>query len=276
MKRTILTLFVSLILCITAVLPAAATGTTGYDRLVDDAVLLYDSDAEEISAKLDEISQRQQCDVAVVTVDSLEGKTPQEFADDYYDENGYGIGDDRSGIMLVIAMEDSDWAITTRGYGITAFTDAGQNYIMDGVLPSLSDGDYYTAFYDFAYYSDELLTMAGNGTPYDVKDSDSGEQNTADKDRNPIVWIPICLILGALISLLLKKLKRNSLKNVRFKKDAADYTAAGSLNITGRSDTFVSRTVDRREKPKSDSGSGGSSTHTSSSGATHGGSSGKF
>ena len=43
-----------------------------------------------------------------------------------------------------------------------------------------------------------------------------------------------------------------------------------------RADNFLSRTVDRQAKPKDSGGSGGSSTHVSSSGTTHGGSSGKF
>ena len=73
-----------------------------------------------------------------------------------------------------------------------------------------------------------------------------------------------------------KKKKKKSLKNVKFKKDATDYTAPGSLDISYRADNFLSRTVDRQAKPKDSDGSGGSSTHVSSSGTTHGGSSGKF
>ena len=171
--------------------------------------------------------------------------------------------------MLLLAMEDRDWAISTTGYGITAFTDAGQGYLMDKVMPSLGDGDYYTAFYDFAYYCEELLQMAENGTPYDVEDSEG-------KSANPIVLIPVAVVPGALISLFLKKKKKKSLKNVKFKKDATDYTAPGSLDISYRADNFLSRTVDRQAKPKDSDGSGGSSTHVSSSGTTHGGSSGKF
>lgn len=267
MKRIILTLFISLLLCMSAAFPAAAAGDSGYGRLADEAALLYDHEAEDISAKLDGISKAHNFDVAIVTVNSLDGKSATEFADDYYDENGYGS----DGIMLLLTMDDRDWAITTRGFGITAFTDAGQSYIMDNVLDSLGEGKYYTAFYDFAYYCDDLLTQAENGTPYDVKSN----ENESSEKKNPVIWIPVSVILGALISLLLKKQKKKSLKNVKFKKDAADYTAAGSLTVTGRTDTFLSRTVDRRAKPK-DGGSGGSSTYTSSSGATHGGSSGKF
>lgn len=66
-------------------------------RLVDRADLLSELEEEELEARLDEISERQQADVVVVTVNSLDGKSAQDYADDFYDYNGYGIGTDKSG-----------------------------------------------------------------------------------------------------------------------------------------------------------------------------------
>ncbi|MDD7113688.1 MAG: TPM domain-containing protein [Lachnospiraceae bacterium] len=40
-------------------------------RLTDEADLLTDAEEEELLTKLDEISERQQCDVVVATVNSL-------------------------------------------------------------------------------------------------------------------------------------------------------------------------------------------------------------
>ena len=59
-------------------------------RLADDADLLTDSEEKELNQQLDTVSEEQECDVIVVTVDSLNGKTVEEYADDYYDDNGYG------------------------------------------------------------------------------------------------------------------------------------------------------------------------------------------
>ena len=63
------------------------------------------------------------------------------------------------------------------------------------------------------------------------------------------------------------------LKTVRQQAKADDYMTPGSLHLTYSRDLFLYTHLDRREKPKSDSGS---STHTSSSGTTHGGGGGKF
>ena len=115
-------------------------------QLVDDAGLLDSSEEEELESELDEISERQQFDVVVVTVNSLEGKTPQDYADDFYDYNGYGYGSDHDGVLLLVSMEDRDWYMSTTGYGITAITDAGREYISDQFVPYLSDGEYLEAF----------------------------------------------------------------------------------------------------------------------------------
>ena len=62
-------------------------------RLVDDADILIDSEEKELNQQLDTVSEEQECDVIVVTVDSLNGKTVEEYADDYYDDNSYGYGE---------------------------------------------------------------------------------------------------------------------------------------------------------------------------------------
>ena len=56
----------------------------------------------------------------------------------------------------------------------------------------------------------------------------------------------------------------------------ADYMKKNSLNLTRCGDMFLYNQVSRTAKPKEDSSGGGSSTHTSSSGETHGGSGGSF
>ena len=48
-----------------------------YGRLVDDAGLLTEEEASSLLGKLDSISEKQECDVVVVTVDSLDGKTAE-------------------------------------------------------------------------------------------------------------------------------------------------------------------------------------------------------
>ena len=61
--------------------------------LVDEAGLLTEEESSELLNKLEDISQRYENEVGIVTVNSLEGKTAEAYADDYYDYNGYGYGE---------------------------------------------------------------------------------------------------------------------------------------------------------------------------------------
>ena len=98
--------------------------------LVDEACLLTEEESSVLLDKLEDISQRYKNEVGIVTVNSLEGKTVEAYADDYYDYNGYGYGENDDGLLLLISMGEREWAISTYGYShTTAFTDAGLEYI---------------------------------------------------------------------------------------------------------------------------------------------------
>lgn len=238
------------------------------ERLIDEAVLLDETQKESLGRTLDEISEKQAFDVVILTVNSLGGKTAEAFADDYFDQNDYGWGERKDGILFLLSMENRDWAISTSGFGIDAFTDAGQEYIMEEILPYLSDGKYAKAFERFAKLCDQFLTQAREGEAYDIGNLPKGTVSW--------FWIPVDLLIGFFVAFCMGSNKKAKLKSVHKKTAAKDYVMPGSLRITADREWLVNRTVSSRVIERNHSGNGGSSTHTSSSGKTHGGSSGKF
>ena len=68
----------------------------------------------------------------------------------------------------------------------------------------------------------------------------------------------------------------DKLKTVRPALAANSYVKENGLNITNSEDKFLYSKVNKTERPKERDSGGGSSTHTSSSGRTHGGTGGKF
>lgn len=266
MKKKIIFIAFVLALCVITAIPAFASENEDYARVEDKASLLSESELEALSLKLDEISKRQKLDVIIVTVDGLDGAYVRDYADDYYDYHGFGYGSDHDGILLLISLEERDWCISTCGYGITAFTDAGCNYIADKIKPELSSGSYASAFTEFADLCDDFITKAHSGESYD----------NGNLPREPLssAWIVISLLIGFVIAKIVVSGMKNKLKTVRAKVEANSYVIDGSMNVTENSDLFLYHTVTRTAKEKESSS--GSSTHTSSSGTTHGGQSGKF
>ena len=240
-------------------------------RLIDRANLLSADEENILLAKLDEISERQKCDVAIVTVDSLDGKSPTAYADDFFDYNGYGYGENDDGILFLISMGERDWAISTYGFAFGAFTDRGQAYIIDKIIDDLSSGLYSSAFTKFADLCDDFLAQAYTGSPFDTGNMPKG------KMENPLVNIIISLVIGAGIAFVIVKIMASSLKSVEMQKKADNYVRADSFSLRNQKDTFLYQKMSKTEIPTTSSSSGGgSSSRSSSSGRSHGGSSGKF
>lgn len=257
MRKISMLLLALLLVSLLAVPVAAET-----DYMVDDASLLTLSEENTLQEKLSAISQDRGMDVVIVTVDSLDGYTATQYADDFFDYNGYG----ENGVLLLLSMEDRDWAISTTGTGISTFTDAGQEYIMDCIQPELGEDAFYDAFVEFAELCDDFIRQAQTGEPYD---SHNLPKEAFAFGKNLL----ICLVIGIVVAFIATSIMKGKLKTVRFQQGASNYCKPGSLQVTEARDFFLYRHVDRHAKPKASSGSG---THISSSGRSHGGSSGKF
>lgn len=142
-----------------------------YYRMFDDAEVLTEDEDNELEDALEELSLRQSFDVTIATIESMESvgaDSMEQFADDLYDYCQYGYGPDMDGVLLLVSVGDRKWHISTCGYGITAFTDAGIQYLGQQMTPFMADGDYAGAFRTFVQWADDYVTAAREGHPYDV------------------------------------------------------------------------------------------------------------
>ncbi len=269
MKKRLAACLLLLALCLGLAVPAwGAEGFADeYYRLYDQADVLSDQEEADLLARLDELSERLRFDLVIITMEDLDGASPRNYADDLYDQCRYGYGSGRDGALLLFSTRERDWYISTHGYGITALTDYGIEYIGEQMKPDLAEDAYAAACGVFLNLCEDFVNRAREGQPFD-RDA---------QPRGPLsaLWIFVSLGLGLMIALIAVGVMKGKLKSVRPQAGAGSYVRAGSLNLAVSQDLFLYRTVDRRERPKENS-SGGSSTHTSSSGEVHGGGGGKY
>jgi len=244
--------------------------------LVDEAGLLSPDETAALREKLEALSAQWKNDIVIVTVDTIGEATPMEFADDWFDYGGYGQGGDadglnKDGLLLLINMEERDWWISTCGYSIFAFTDAGIEFLGKQLISDgLSDDNYAKAFDKFADWCDKFFARAETGKPYDV-----GSLPKTSADYISLVFISFAL--GTVIAWFVTKGMKKQLKTVQKSQAAADYVRPGSLQVIYQNEQFLFKNTTRTKVVESsDSGGGGSSTHSSSSGSSHGGGGGKF
>ena len=257
--KNLKTILIALLLAVTVVLPVSASSESHPPRVVDEADLLTSEEEAMLEDELNDISEDLEFDVVVVTVDSLDGQSAEAYADDYYDYNGYGYGEDYDGALLLISMEYRDWHISTCGYGIKALSDSRLMDIEDEIIPFLSVGEYYGAFSTFGMMCEQYVKEAR---------TTSGVVNAI----NPFTLFLGSLVLGAILACIPLMSMRMQMKSVNARYEASDYILRDRTMITRSRDAFLYRNVTRQKKPESNS----STTHKSSSGRSHGGRGGKF
>lgn len=238
------------------------------NRVIDEANIISESEEAELNDKIKEI-QSDNFDVVILTVNSLGSISEQEYADDYYDYNGYGFDDEHSGVLFLISMGERKYHISTTGKGIKAFTDYGIGKIKDEVKPCLSDGEYYKACDKFLDMTKDFVAAYKNGKPYDTNN------HYKEKANIPLREV-IALAVSLVIALIIVGIMKHNMNTARPSGSAGNYIKYDSMNLTQESDTFMYSNVSKTKIESSSSSGGGSSTHTSSSGSSHGGGGGSF
>ena len=240
-----------------------------FPRLVDRGELLTEEERESLLSKLNEVSEDLEFDIVVVTVPELGDKTATEYADDFFDYNGYGWGEDKDGVLLLLSMEHRNFAVSTHGYGRTVIPDEKLEDFGSAFLPDISEGNYYQGFLNFTDQCSAFYENAGTG------------EKTEPGIPNKGYVIGIVLVLGFLMALVLTKKRRDQLTTVVPRGGAVNYLREGSLNLTEKSqhleweyETYTLKETERDSDSSDYFTSSGS--HESDSGETHGGGSGEF
>lgn len=247
----------------------SVSSAAGKKSVIDDAGLIKASDEKKLDKKIKNI-QKDKFDVVILTVKSLDGKSAQDYADDYYDNNDYGLDNEKSGVLLLVSKGDRKYHISTKGAGIKAFTDYGIGRIKEEIKPYLSDGDYFNACDEFLNITKDFVKAYKDGTPYDT-------DNPYNEEIDYVILEVIALVIAFVIALISVGIMRLRMNTAKPKGTAMEYIKKGSFKLTSEKDIFMYSTVTKTAKPKdNDNSAGGSTTHVSSSGSEHGGGGGSF
>ena len=283
MKRKVIS--VILFMLMLAVLPVTCFAQMS---LVQDQAGLMNADQQAmLDQKAYELSEAYRMDIVIVTTNSNDGKDVQSYADDFFDENGYGADKDDSGILLLVSMDTREWAFSTSGNGIYAFTDYSLEVLSEELIPYLSSGEYYEGFSHYLSCLPTYLDAFQDGKPVDGYASDYDPSSTEDVVyyEEPLTWsdaIIFSSIIGLVVAGISVAVMVFSMNTKRRQSGAGDYLVDNSFQLQTNRDYFLFSNVTKTKRVEENNsnggshGGGGSHVHTSSSGRSHGGRSGKF
>lgn len=258
-----------LILSIVGILPAAAVE----QKVYDDAGLLTSPEITSLQLSAASLAQKHEMDVVIVTTNDNQGKGSMAYADDFYDYNGFGYGADHSGVLLLIDMEDRKVWMSTTGEAIRYFTDERIQTITDKVAGYLKEGDYGQGCKYFLRQVDSYIVQGIPANQHTVREKPTTlSGRLAYSARNLPIYLGAAVLVGAVVvAILIAVNKKQNTVN------SATYLDRKSFQLKQKSDRFLTTTVTKhRIQSNSGGGSGASSTHTGSSGTSHGGGGSSF
>ena len=245
--------FFSMMLVLVLVLSMAVSVSAATDQFVyDEAGLLTAQEAADLSGRLSGLSSTYNAQIVVVTIPSAEGNDPDAIVEYFYDNMGFGYGENFDGVLLLICMDPREYRILSNGYCGTAIDPADINAIGSVIVDDLSEGNYADAFDTFAEKCEYYLDGHLNGFPFNFG-----------------MNLMIALMVGLIAGLITAKSLKGQLKTVRQKNEAKNYIKSGSLNLHTQNDVFLYRDIRRTAKPRE-------STTRSSSGSSRSTGGGSF
>ncbi len=256
MKRMTAILFAVILVFSAALIPAcAAAEDASYTVVLDDgANLLSAAEKDNLNATIADVSAKCQCNVLFVTAADLNGASfphdnnADDYAKCYYN---YTCGVNADGVIVFLVLSDE---IGSRSLGIFGTGKCEKR------LSSSESED---------IRSDAISNHnPDTGGYYDFFNAIALDLSEAIPPHVPFTSLLMAIGIGIVISLVVMMFLKNQLKSVKMEHGAANYTRAGSMNVTASRDTFLYHTVSRTAKPKNDSHSSSSSGGSFSGGSS--------
>lgn len=218
-------------------------------KVYDDAGLFTEDEQESLMEKAQAIAEKRRMDVVVVTTNDTGGRSSMAYADDFFDYNGFGYGNDYDGVLLLIDYENGNYWISTSGKAIRAINNNAIDKILDKMEGDMRAERFYEAADIFLNEADYYLS--------------SGFAKAARHIPGYLIFA--CVIAG--VSVAVMAIQNKGIKTTT----PGTYLVSGSVNLRDNRDIYIRTSVTKRNISSSGGGGSGSSTHRSSSGRSHGG-----
>lgn len=267
---------------------------SGQPRVFDQAGLFSETEIIQLEEKIAQCRKSTKMDVVIVSAYADGERSAEEYADDYYDYGGFGVGKKASGVLLLYYMDGpgqpgGECYISTAGTMINMLTDERIESILDDVYGDLGNRDFAGAT---EHFLEDVKAY--------VKEGVESGQYTYDRDTGEIVRyhsirlyeVAIAMVIAGILagSVCLDIKKRYAMKQSsrEVSNSLQAYRADCAFHFSVAGDKMVNKYVRFVPIPRNtSSGSGGrghsgssstgrSTIHTSSSGSSHGGGGRRF
>lgn len=262
-------------------------------RVFDDAALMSPEQVAALEERIAELRSELDVDIAIHTADSGVYDTA-DYADTFYENMGFGHGDNRKGVLYFLDMQNRTTYISTAADMIDIIDDSREEAIFDAQMNYLGSGMYYEAFKATLELTQAYVRDGAQQGQYAYSEETGemldpevyGSEYYHDLAVNTFMGYTLLgAVMGTVAGFIAKfSVKKNYSK--KYKPVSYDMHANAKLNLMVNDSRLVNKFVTTRIIPRNNnnspgggnfgSGSFGSGVHTSSGGMSHGGGGRKF
>lgn len=223
-------------------------------KVYDNADILTKTQEESLNQMCIKAAKDNKADFAIVTVESLDGKTAEQYAADFYNNNGFGYEQEEgTGTIFLVSISDRKSAFFASGDCYDIFSQSSYDKIIEDVNSNLSKEQYYEGLSNYVDITKEYIKNGG-------------------KSNNQVILDFIIQIIAALVVASIVVWIMYSGSKSKMSVNGYTYASGHRSEVLRQHDVFQRTTTVRRHIERNPKGGNGG--HIG--GNRQGGSSGSF
>ena len=257
-------------------------------QVVDQEDRIDDAMEQRIIDAIDAIESKHQVDLVVLVTSNTPADYSdslyrvRDFADDFYDYTGYGMGEDFSGLLYLIDLNNRVQWISTGGVMISYINDMREERILDAAEPYLKNNNWgYAAL--AAMQQTGVFMDQGQMKGTFIYDEVTGKRLSGIYNPLEPFEILLAAIAGVAVAAVIVGAVSGSY-SLKGRTYAYELKKNSTAEMLADEEQYLRESVTRRARSTdsvggSSSGGGrsfGSGSHRSSSGRSHGGGGRRF
>jgi len=242
-------------ICLPLLIGFFAPSSFARENIIDNAGLLNQQERTSLLAIISSAASTYSFDLVIVTENNISASSPAEYADNFFENNGYGLGQNRDGALLLLVMDSRDYKFSSSSArGGRILNPTAEDKLVGDVLRALGKGNYYGAFRSFLLDWNEFLALDAKGRSYNFF------------HQWNLVLVILAWALALMIGFTVVQIWKKGMDTVLPPTQAAAYVVPGSLAFNEKKDSFLYSRVSKTKIQKTSSSGGGFSSGSSLSG----------
>lgn len=236
-------------------------GESQLDNITDSAGLMTGSQRLSLNSAAEKVERRFDFGIYAVILDDwrdyISASDVKAAAGKIYDEYELGTGERYDGLMLLLSMEDREYAIITGSrFSERIFNDSALDKVEEQFLDNFRSNDWEGGLRDYISAAERVLEEKYASAAAVQEKIDTGAFLYSG-GRSPALNLLFILGIPAIIALIVCGIFAAGMKNARIATSAENYINEKSLNFTIRSDVYTHTTKTQTKIERSSSGGGG-------------------